>query len=216
MSTPEAKRAHAQIIQTAAREVLASLGLQQKGRSRTWLDDRQWFVIVVEFQPSGFSLGSYLNVGCHWLWQQEAHLSYDLSGRPERFIRNRNEEQFRSAMKALGEHAAHNVKVYRTKFQTIDDLAKYYKKHPPVKGWPTFHAAIATGLSGNQTASQALFEAFLVDDDMREFAIAARKDARHLYGLIKSPEQFSSVIIERIKQKRELLKLPGLVTVPFC
>src|SRR6202000_1719294 len=37
------------------------LGLERRGRSRTWIDDQRWYAIVVEFQPSGFSKGSYLN-----------------------------------------------------------------------------------------------------------------------------------------------------------
>jgi len=54
---------HSKIIADAAKRNLAPIGLTRKGRSRVWLDDRGWYVTVVEFQPSGFSKGSYLNVG---------------------------------------------------------------------------------------------------------------------------------------------------------
>jgi hypothetical protein len=42
--------------------VLTPLGLTQRGRSRLWLDDHGWWLIVVEFQPSAWSRGSHLNV----------------------------------------------------------------------------------------------------------------------------------------------------------
>ena len=61
--------------------MLRPVGLVQQGRSRAWLDDRGWWVGVVEFQPSSFSRGSYLNVGVNWLWTPEEDLAYDLGGR---------------------------------------------------------------------------------------------------------------------------------------
>lgn len=55
------------ILNTGAREILRPMGRVRKGRSRTWWDDHGWWLINVEFQPSGFSKGSYLNVGICWL-----------------------------------------------------------------------------------------------------------------------------------------------------
>jgi hypothetical protein len=40
----------------------------RKGRSRVWFDDQGWWIGVVEFQPSSWSRGTYLNVGVSWLW----------------------------------------------------------------------------------------------------------------------------------------------------
>ena len=73
---------HSRLITAAAREVLRPLGLFQKGRSRTWLDDRGWWLGVVEFQPSSFSKGSYLNVGAMWLWHRTIkHIQFDVGHR---------------------------------------------------------------------------------------------------------------------------------------
>lgn len=52
------------VLEDAARAILRPLDFLQKGRSMTWLADELWWMIVVEFQPSGFSKGFYLNVGC--------------------------------------------------------------------------------------------------------------------------------------------------------
>lgn len=58
---------HDKIIAEAAKAALRSLGFQRKGRSRTWLADHGWWLTIVEFQPSAWSKGSYLNVAAHWL-----------------------------------------------------------------------------------------------------------------------------------------------------
>ena len=42
---------HSKLITSAARDVLRPLGLRRRGRSRVWLDDRGWWLGVVEFQP---------------------------------------------------------------------------------------------------------------------------------------------------------------------
>jgi hypothetical protein len=54
-----------QIIAAAARRALAPVGFWRKGRSRVWLSDHGFWLTVVEFQPSGFGKGSYLNVAAH-------------------------------------------------------------------------------------------------------------------------------------------------------
>jgi hypothetical protein len=66
---------HNKIIKKAANEILAPIGLFQEGQSRRWVDDNGWFVIYVEFQPSDFSKGSYLNVGISFLWDKAGMFS---------------------------------------------------------------------------------------------------------------------------------------------
>jgi len=64
------------------------------GRSRKRLDDQRWYATVIEFQPSGFGKGSYLNVGAHFLWRTTGHLSFDLGYRVNGFIRFESAAQF--------------------------------------------------------------------------------------------------------------------------
>ena len=78
----------------------------QKGRSRTWLDDQGWWVGVVEFQPSAWDRGSYLNVGACWLWEEKDYLSFDVGGRVAGFQRFTETAEFASAAQTLAEQAA--------------------------------------------------------------------------------------------------------------
>lgn len=60
---------HNQIINVAARKILAPEGLFRVGSSRRWIDDNGYFVIQVEFQSEAYEKGSALNVGISFLWE---------------------------------------------------------------------------------------------------------------------------------------------------
>jgi hypothetical protein len=64
------KAPHNDIIKKVAEEILMPLGMFRKGQSRCWFYDRGWFMIQVEFQPSAYSKGSYINSGITFLWKQ--------------------------------------------------------------------------------------------------------------------------------------------------
>ena len=58
---------------------LAPEGLFRVGASRRWIDDNGYFVIQVEFQPSAYDRGSYLNVGISFLWEASEGLNETLA-----------------------------------------------------------------------------------------------------------------------------------------
>ena len=138
---------HSKLVTASARKVLRPLGLLQKGRSRIWLDDHEWWLGVVEFQPSAWARGSYLNVGCMWLWDVKQHISFDVGGRVEPFARFHDDAQFEGLADTLAEHAAKEVIQYRSRFPNLLEVCEYYLSFPPEGLWSTFHAAVACALS---------------------------------------------------------------------
>ena len=70
------------LIAAAARAGLKPLGLVRKGRTRSWIDDHGWWLLNVEFQPSGHGVGCYINVGVHHLWVPRNHLCFEQMERP--------------------------------------------------------------------------------------------------------------------------------------
>ncbi|MFD7945255.1 hypothetical protein, partial [Streptomyces sp. NPDC059744] len=95
-----AASAASRLVTAAAREILRPLGLQQRGRSRIWIDDHGWWLIVVEFQPGRLG-GSYLNVGVMWLWQDLDHFAFNVGYREAGNEPFRNEAQFTLAAQDL-------------------------------------------------------------------------------------------------------------------
>ena len=64
----ENKNIHSKIIKQVCKEILIPLGVFQKGTSRLYLDDNDYFFTVAEFQPSNWDRGTYLNIGLTFLW----------------------------------------------------------------------------------------------------------------------------------------------------
>src|SRR4051794_39139422 len=102
---------HSKLLTAAAREVLGPMGLVQIGRSRIWLDDQTWWLCAVEFQPSSWSRGTYLNVGCCWLWHVKDYVSFDLGNRvaDAGYTAFKNEAQFAAAARKYAQRAAIEV-----------------------------------------------------------------------------------------------------------
>jgi hypothetical protein len=120
------------ILERAAREALAPLGVSQMGRTRTWLDDRRWYAIFVDFEPSDFSQGSYLSIGINWLWSEKDYWAFDVGHRVTDYVEYESDAQFEPEAERLATRAAREVTRYRARFATAAHAAA-----PPrrVAGW---------------------------------------------------------------------------------
>lgn len=115
--------AHDQIIAKTAKAVLEPRGFKRKGRSRTWMADHGWWATVVEFQPSQWSKGSYLNAGAHWLWSTSDALSADCGGRLVEHVEYVSDEQFTEAAFALAKQAEREALRLSEKFASLSATA---------------------------------------------------------------------------------------------
>ena len=207
---------HFHLLAQAARSVLQPMGLLQKGRSRTWLDDHGWWVCVVEFQPSSWSRGSYLNVGCNWLWFIQDYRTFDQGSRVEDFHQFTGEAEFEIVARSLVKRAASEVARYRELFPSVGSVAAYYLRNKPVGFWTNFHAAIACALSGRANeARRFLGEVTELRGDNRDWVLEAQADATQLSRVMDDPAIFRKVIAERVLRTRELQKLPPVAPVDF-
>lgn len=202
--------AHSRLLTAAARRILSPLGLTQKGRSRTWLGDYGWWLVVVEFQPSSWSGGSYLNVGCSWLWHVKNQLSFDLGYRVNDFHSFEDEPQFQVVAAQLAETAAQEAQRYRDKFPDVAAVARYYESLPASGFWPTFHAGVACALAGRSVQAQRFFDVVLQARDERNWVTASQAEAQQLRALADDTEQIRYVVGETIRQTRVQQRLPAL------
>ncbi|NBK97415.1 MAG: hypothetical protein EOM50_05270 [Erysipelotrichia bacterium] len=115
----EDKNIHSKIIKEIGKEILIPLGVFQKGTSRLYIDDNEYYFTVVEFQPSSFSRGTYLNIGITFLWKstQRDFLGFGfprkIAARYGDFIKYENEEQFRNEVMQLANIAKEEIMFYR-------------------------------------------------------------------------------------------------------
>jgi hypothetical protein len=145
--------AHARIITLAARTALGPLGLRQ-GRSRLWIDDHGWWLVNVEFQPSSWRKGSYLNVGEQHLWCERGYFVFERHERPASgaaFIEfTRDETAFEAAMTVLAEGAVTAVVARRQAHGDGHDALRFV-----AATGDDFNAGVALGLLGDVPAAAA-------------------------------------------------------------
>ena len=160
----KAENDHNKIITKAAREILKPSGLFQKGSSRTWIDDNGWFLTVVEFQPSGWDKGSYLNIAVNFLWCNKDYLSFDFAFKDVRqngFVSfDENEEKFYQKMTAISELALKQVMEYR-KFSDINYARKIIlkmEKRANAQEWNLYNKMMLCGLANDPQAVRCFEE----------------------------------------------------------
>ena len=120
---------HNQIIKQLCKDILLPLGVFQQGSSRTYIDDNGYFFTVIEFQPSGFAKGTYLNVALNFLWNEREYIGFDFpfDSRIKNFVEYQNDEQFTHEVTKYVQEAAEQVMFYR-KLQDIATAKSYMKK----------------------------------------------------------------------------------------
>lgn len=107
------------IIKQVCKEILLPLGVFQKGTSRVYLDDNDYFFTVVEFQPSNWDNGTYLNIGLTFLWGDKGPdvLYFAFSRQPAarygKFVEYKDETQFRNEILNLANIVKAEILFYR-------------------------------------------------------------------------------------------------------
>lgn len=115
----EDKKIHSKIIKRVCDEILIPIGVFQKGASRVYLDDNDYFFTVIEFQSSNWSKGTYLNIGLTFLWNNnQSDVLYfafprQIAARYGKFVEYENETQFRNEIIELASVAKQEIEFYR-------------------------------------------------------------------------------------------------------
>ncbi|HEY2032441.1 MAG TPA: DUF4304 domain-containing protein [Rhizomicrobium sp.] len=205
---------HSRMIAAAARHALTPLGFWRKGKSRIWLADRGFWLVVIEFQPSGFSKGSYLNVSAHWIWGATPNsLSFDyiiMNKKP--WIEFKDVEQFAPQIERLAQQAAIETHRLETQIGNIRSAAKILLAMEETSssenrggGWLAFNAAVAAGASGD-LASARIFMTKAYDS-----LVAWRADMQPLLvpylSALDDEETFVKFVRDRIDERRAELGL---------
>lgn len=148
---------HEKIIADTGRRILVPEGLFRKGSSRILLEDHGFYLIQVEFQPSAYAKGAYLNVGVSFLFQYTDGLNetlpYHIGGRIAEFIEYRDDESFRKEMEQYAEKAMEKVREFR-ELESFEAAGEVLQKQIQNKGtdrfcWEMYELAMLNFLSGD-------------------------------------------------------------------
>jgi hypothetical protein len=224
---------HNRILTSHARAMLRPMGLTQRGRSRTWQEDHGWWVLYVDFQPSGFAKATYLNVFLHWLWRlgedRGTGLSMDLGNRVTgagAFFED--EEQWTVAVEDVVARAIEEVHRYRALVPDVASAARACVRQEEARiadimdrdgisrdevsaGWPTWHAAVSSGLAGDVDAAEHYFSRIIRLADDRDFFVPYVERSREWLRLVRDDHPlFVGEVLEGVNLQRSRLKLPLL------
>jgi len=199
------------LIEKAARARLAPIACIQQGRSRTWLDDHGWWVGVIDFHPSSWSKGTYLNVGACWLWDGDDHFSFDYGYRVQGFQAYEDDDQFTPIANRVATKAEAAVKRLRRKFPTVRAVAWRLRLKLSMGVWDHYHVAIANGLAGKVRVARRHFELLSQpDEDRRDWVCDLKARAEVLSRALSDPSHFESEVRNMVAASRQLVGLPPL------
>jgi len=210
---------HGKLIAAAAKAALLPLGCRRKGQSRCWYGDERFWCILIEFQPSGWSKGSYLNVGATWLWHMRSLWTFDGTYHPPRngyrvpgagFIDFQSAEQFTPLITEMAASAAREVVALREKFKSLDFIYEHLLSRAVRDGIPVYHAAVVAGLFGDIASARQLFgrlEEWRTDGYGHQLELKANSVA--LAQLIGEPARFRAAVLANIENRRRCLRLPS-------
>jgi hypothetical protein len=201
-------------IAAAAKSVLAPLGCVRKGRSRTWLDDHGWWMGVVQFQPSAWSKGSYLNVAASYLWKPaltESDLSFDALLNPRPWRDAIEGESFAGKAMELASVARESLARLRAHHGSIA-LAADWLHSQRIEGtlWQDYHLGIAFGLSQRVELAQRHFRLAIEDSSEIEWVATISRECAAYVSLVEDREAFRAAVLKRIRATRAALKLPAV------
>ena len=203
---------HGRLIAAAAKAALAPIGCRRMGQSRCWISDERYWSILIEFQPSGWSKGSYLNVTPSWLWLR--YPSHDYHPRPADFIPFESAEQFTPLIEHMAAVAAQSVLAMRSRFRTLTDVNRFFAERISKDGAPVYRAAVTAGLAGDIATAKQLFKRMESwDTENHESWMRVKTWCAELAALLDDPIQYRSALLDAIAERRQKFKLP---TDPAC
>lgn len=196
----------------AAKQQLGPIGMKRKGQSRVWFKDNGWWLGVVEFQPSSWSKGSYLNVAAMWLWNAKDYWSFDEGGRVEKFHEFKDTDQFADVADTLATRARNEILALSQRFSSLAVVAAHLARNSDENPWHSYHAAMAALAIGDVEQAQKRFRALLAFKDHAPFMVALKAKVRGFSEQVASGTEPSVIVGQEVTQTRALLKLSPVDT----
>ena len=200
---------HNRVIDAEARQALKPLGLYRKGKSRVWYDDHGWWLIQVEFQPSAWSRGSYLNVGINWMLYEGSVGAFHVGSRVDvPFISATDNDDFAADARNLALRAKEEVTSLRAKFADLGSVVTHYSELHHRSIWDEYFYGVFLGLSGDASRAKKAFEAVPTHRVQYGWERALSQRAAELSGIVSTRSAFEETIRGIVLRTRSIGVLP--------
>jgi hypothetical protein len=208
MGQPE----HSKIINSVARQIFKSNGIERKGQSRVWLDDQGWYTTQVEFQPFMGRQGTCINIGVNFHWYVKDSISFDMGYRESEFVDFISIEQFTPEVEKLSRFALDKILEYRHSFSNITTAKQVILKHEFTSDslWGNYHKGVICGLTDDTKGLNLHFDALLSVNHDVLWANNLKLRTGQLKEIATDPKLFRQEINNTMKQARQLKKLKAV------
>jgi hypothetical protein len=205
MPTPD------QMVVAAVQAEMLPLGLKRHRRTRTWVEDRGWWLLLVVADRAR-SGETRLAVAAKFLWGPMPEFTYDLGGplfwreetgdfateRPHdghvwvNGIRHVQDDQFAAALSQVSGIARQRVLQLRQQLAAPGDVARILSapqsRISATSWWHAFHTGAAAGLSGDADLARKQFDRIRPDRLAVEWERELGRRAATLKALADDPE----------------------------
>jgi hypothetical protein len=195
---------HGKLIAAAAKRNLLPLGCQRVGRSRTWISDEGFWLVVIEFQPSGWEKGTYLNVGAMWPWQQARGFCFDHGYREDDFTPFEMPAQFAANVERKAKRAAERVQELRAEFRSVAEVKRLLLKSVSKDDGRLYHAALACGLTGEPDLARELFQRYQASVARFSWGQKRIVESAALARALDNPDKFQKGVMDIIQASRRI------------
>lgn len=199
---------HNKLIKKIAKERLLPFGIIQEGKSRTFLYDNGWWTIVIEFQSSSYSKGSYLNIGLDFNFYPREYFAFSYGHRESGYIEAIDELQFEKAINNYCDLAIKKVEELKLKFIDIKAAIKTVKnKAKKNDSWNNYELGILYGLDGRLNDAKKLLNKVKNEKCVHDFEFDRQKHVTDILHWIDSRGLFIINIKDTINKARRMKKL---------
>jgi hypothetical protein len=195
------------VIKKIAREKFSGQEIKQKGQSRLWYFPGAYYQILIEFQPSSWNKGTYLNVGLDFNWFPRDFFAFEFGDRLSEFKSFNDENQFQKEVEKMCDLALEKVEqyklIFREKTGAADRLLKLKKE---LNEWDTFSIGVLFGFEGQPDKAIKYLHKISGDHYKLEYEIERAKIAKEY---IKAIEQgnFMDKLSKVIQETKELKRV---------
>lgn len=225
MPTPD------QMVVAAVQAELRPLGFRRHNRTRVWVEDRGWWLLLAVFDRTRAG-NTRLAVAAKFLWSPMPEFTYDLGDnlfwredtgafaleRPHDghvwvdSVRHVRDDQFAISLKQLTGIARQRILQIREEIATPADVARILSAPQSRVGatswWHTFHAGAAAGLGGDAEQARRHFGRIRPDRLAVPWEIELGRRAASLSALADDPPVLFGRLRDDIADMRTRLGLP--------
>lgn len=211
---------HNKLITQKARENLKPLGFIQSGKSRVWYKDNGWWSVVIEFQPSSYTKGTYVNVSVTHFLYEWAGWAFHVPNRLPGFASAEDDYDFEKKVDGMTKEAANLALELLEKYESLNEFISWYSKNERRSIWDEYYSGVFNALAGNQDKAKSFFQ--IICESKYEYAweVAVQHRSREFLYLLNDFEKFQSSLLGIVLRTRNLMCLDdykkGEIKLPWA